>query len=100
MVPTLVENPQFFYPTLLTYFALLLTGEPTQSASKESNGAICSIISNIVWKWSIHYTSISAMSNPLQWSKNQEQFEKHPRNQNSHYDLLNNVAYPSYISYH
>ena len=37
-------------------------------------------------KCSIHYTSLSAMFNPLHSSTNQELFEKHLCNQSSHYE--------------
>ena len=44
--------------------------------------ALCPII---VWKWSIHYTSFSAMFYQLQSSTNQELFEKYLCYQSSRY---------------
>jgi len=40
----------------------------------------------IVWNWSIHYTSLSAVFNSLHSSTNQELFEKHLCKESSHYE--------------
>jgi len=40
----------------------------------------------IVWNWSIHCSSLSAIFNLLHYSTNQELFEKHLCNQGSHYE--------------
>jgi len=40
----------------------------------------------IVWNWSIHCPSLSAVFDSLQSSKNQELFEKHLCNNSSHYE--------------
>jgi len=40
----------------------------------------------IVWNWSIHCSSLSAMFNSLHISTNQELFEKHLCNKSSHYE--------------
>ena len=42
------------------------------------------VVSIFVWKWSIHYASLSAMFNLLHSSMNQELFWKHFYNQSSH----------------
>jgi len=56
-------------------------GEHMHSASKGSNGATCSII---IWKWSTHYASLTAMFNPSHSYTNQELLEKHLCSQSSH----------------
>ena len=40
----------------------------------------------IIWNWSIHYPSLSAMFNLLHGSTNQEAFEKHLCIKSSHYE--------------
>ena len=41
---------------------------------------------NYIWEWSIHYRSLFAMFTQLHSSTNQELFEKHVRDQSSHYE--------------
>jgi len=61
---------QFFVYYLCKWFVeWLLTGEPMHSSLIVSSGAACP---SYIRKWSIHYTSLSAMFDPLHSSTNQE----------------------------
>ena len=70
-----------------------MTGEPTHTASKERNGAAHPSYQLLSEKWSIHYTSLLAMFNPLPSIMNQELFEKHLCNQSSHFENTDDFCY-------
>ena len=53
-------------------------------ASTKNMMVLCTPV--IIWNWSIHFPSLSAMFNLLHSSTNQEVFEKHLCNQGSHYE--------------
>jgi len=51
---------------------------------------------HIVWNWSIHCPSLSAMFDSLHSSTNQELFEKHVCNHRSHYEKYDGGVRPTY----
>ena len=88
-VSLLSNIPSKLFPFLQI---ILLTGEPTHSASKgmlniwnqlRNIGARIPFISLFVCKWSIHYASLSAMFNLLHSNMSQELLKKHL---SSHYE--------------
>jgi len=49
-----------------------------------------------IWKWSIHYSSLSAIFTQLYSSMNQKLFKKYVCNQSSHWEKYDCAMYPNY----
>ena len=89
MVSTLVENSKNFVHLFVNFFfvkIIIMTSEPTHTASKEGSGTTCPSYQLSSEKCSINYTSLLAMFNLLRSITNQELFDKHLCNQSSHYE--------------
>ena len=53
------------------------------------------VISTIIWKWSIHYASLSAILKPLHSKTNQELYENHLCNKAATIKNMNEAVRPS-----